>query len=79
MNITITEHKTIKLTPKQVTKITRDKLSDLTSGYIIEERNGKRVLIEWIDTGHGSGLTRIIGPATQLDEALHTVLNALEV
>lgn len=49
----------------------------LESGYI-QNYDGETWLVDWEDTGHGSGLTTKIRLATDDDKAVSRVLNILK-
>lgn len=77
MDIWIQHQEKARLTDAQVTEAARYKLRRLLGGDGIKEVNGVRWVYSWDDTGHGSGITDYLREATQLDEALVTVLAAL--
>jgi len=70
-------HEKVLLTDEQVKHITMKKLYEMLGGDDIEECEGKRVVTSWEDTGHGSGLTRKVREATDLDGAVLLVLRTI--
>ena len=78
MKITIQKKEHITLTADQITKAARHKLRTMLDGDYITERDGKRWLCRWHNTGHGSGDTEFIREATELDEALVMVMEEMK-
>lgn len=67
----------VTLDETQIRDVAISQLSMMRKLDGITDHEGGRWIYEWHDTGHGSGLTKYIQVATELDEAIELVLGEL--
>ena len=74
MEVRVIDYKTVELSDKNVTEVTRERIKTMLNGDGIERHNGDLWVYEFVNRGHSSGSINHTRQATDIDLALWKVL-----